>query len=249
MIHFFELLQRIFQDPCLECIPCKKVLARSLFTCKIFEGMFFDCIFLNQGSNFRQLSRELIFFQPSLNDSSQITPPSVYPEQLSDVRKLRREPSQIRPAPSLPQKVGFHEPSSPIECAGKLGKKHKRSPFYTCIDCDDADDETEYGGPLPGNDFNEPGNDRPRQPRSKKPKNWLNKMKDVFVYESSGTETDISDDDNPDGDSRAPFKGKKGGKKLFDGCLGRSDPGESVDEDKGTLCIVVKNGFPKDYKK
>ncbi|XP_075247486.1 innexin unc-9-like isoform X2 [Convolutriloba macropyga] len=181
----------------------------------------------------RRSQKSFSIFQPSLDDS-QITPSSNMPKELSDLRKFQNSMRPEKLGNGAP-KVGFHEPGPN---SGPTKKKKKQNSFFVCIDCDDADNESDYGINM----IDPPA--RPlKSPKTKKD-SFGAKVKNFFVYDSSASESDLSDDAiQAIPASPKPKRKRARPTKVLKNCLSIEDPNTDDDgnENKGPGSVRSAN--------
>ena len=174
----------------------------------------------------KRSQKSFSIFQPNSLDDSQMTS-SMVPKEIADLRRFRREYKEK--GNGMPPRVGFQEPGAGNYSSDQPVKKPKKNPFYVCIDCDDDENDSQYDANLAMIDPAVKKLKAKKDPR--KPAGFGKKLKDLFIYDSSASDTDFSDP-QPDfpARKRKPKKPKQN-KSFLSTCLSMEEP--NSDEDKG----------------
>ncbi|XP_063720753.1 innexin unc-9-like isoform X2 [Symsagittifera roscoffensis] len=185
----------------------------------------------------RRSQKAFSIFQPNLDDS-QMSPTT--PKGLSDLQKFQRQYKEGKsgePPPPV-QKVEFQG----LSAIPEPKPKKKENSFFVCIDCDDdADNESEYG-----NMIDPPARllKKPKSPR----KSLKNKMRDLFVYNSSGSESDLSDEAVQTIHGSPKPKRKRATKSMLKNCLSIDEP-NSDDGNRGPDSVrSVNSGSQQEHR-
>jgi len=179
----------------------------------------------------RRSQKAFSIFQPSLNDS-QITPSTGMPKELADLRRFQTAHNKGRVSPAI-QKVGFHDPgSNPTSSQG--AKKSNKNSFFVCIDCDDADNESDYGNMI------DPPARLAKQPKTKQD-SFGSKVKKFFVYDSSASDSDLSDEQIQTIPASPKPKRKRGkSSSVLRNCLSADEP-KSDEDNRGPSSVRSGN--------